>query len=369
MAPVKTLIQMDGDEHKAHRSIVNDWFKPGNVKKLQSAGRRARQRVRRPDGGDGRRVRLRERHRAALPAPGDPGDPRPARERLRPHAAGSRRSCSAPRTPTSVVSGEDEAIFAVILDFVSYFTELAGRPPRPPDGRSGVGDRQRRDRRRAAGRHSTRSATIVIVATAGHDTTSSTIAAACSRCSSTPISSQLLQARPELIDNARRRDHPLRDTGQALPAALPGAPSPLRDVDVRAGRPAAICRTRRPTATRRSSPIPSASTCGARTRRATLAFGFGRHFCLGAHLARMEIRALLQGAARRGSSTSSSPATRHGSAPTSSRAPRASRSSTACGDHHDSTRAQPGYFTRALFAPACSNTPRLHTLGCFLFAE
>jgi cytochrome P450 len=25
-APVKTLIQMDGDEHKANRNIVNDWF-------------------------------------------------------------------------------------------------------------------------------------------------------------------------------------------------------------------------------------------------------------------------------------------------------------------------------------------------------
>ena len=34
-SPVKTLIQMDGDEHKAHRNIVNDWFKPGNVKSMQ----------------------------------------------------------------------------------------------------------------------------------------------------------------------------------------------------------------------------------------------------------------------------------------------------------------------------------------------
>src|SRR3974390_2584978 len=25
-APVKTLIQMDGDEHKANRNVVNDWF-------------------------------------------------------------------------------------------------------------------------------------------------------------------------------------------------------------------------------------------------------------------------------------------------------------------------------------------------------
>src|SRR6516164_304334 len=34
-AQLKTLVQMDGDEHKAHRNIVNDWFKPGNVKTMQ----------------------------------------------------------------------------------------------------------------------------------------------------------------------------------------------------------------------------------------------------------------------------------------------------------------------------------------------
>src|SRR3954452_24916709 len=33
--PVKTLIQLDGDAHKANRNIVNDWFKPVNVKNLQ----------------------------------------------------------------------------------------------------------------------------------------------------------------------------------------------------------------------------------------------------------------------------------------------------------------------------------------------
>jgi cytochrome P450 len=33
-SPVNTLIQMDGEEHKAHRALVNEWFKPGEVKKL-----------------------------------------------------------------------------------------------------------------------------------------------------------------------------------------------------------------------------------------------------------------------------------------------------------------------------------------------
>src|SRR5690349_5891216 len=33
--PGKTLIQMDGDQHKANRNLVNDWFKPGNLRRLQ----------------------------------------------------------------------------------------------------------------------------------------------------------------------------------------------------------------------------------------------------------------------------------------------------------------------------------------------
>ena len=53
-SPVKTLIQMDGDEHKAHRNIVNDWFKPGNIKSMQARIDALARAVRRPDGGDGR---------------------------------------------------------------------------------------------------------------------------------------------------------------------------------------------------------------------------------------------------------------------------------------------------------------------------
>src|SRR5258705_198685 len=33
---VKALTQMDGEEHRAHRNIVNDWFKPGSVKRMQA---------------------------------------------------------------------------------------------------------------------------------------------------------------------------------------------------------------------------------------------------------------------------------------------------------------------------------------------
>src|SRR3569623_3814465 len=35
-AAVNTLIQMDGDIHKAHRGIVNEWFKPASIRRLNA---------------------------------------------------------------------------------------------------------------------------------------------------------------------------------------------------------------------------------------------------------------------------------------------------------------------------------------------
>ena len=48
--PINTLIQMDGDEHKAHRQLVNEWFKPGEVKKLTDQVGAAGQALGRRDG-------------------------------------------------------------------------------------------------------------------------------------------------------------------------------------------------------------------------------------------------------------------------------------------------------------------------------
>ena len=85
-APVKTLIQMDGDQHKAHRNIVNDWFKPASLKHLAGADRHPGDGIRRPDGRPGRSLRLRQRRRRLFPPARHPGDPGIARGRLPAHA-------------------------------------------------------------------------------------------------------------------------------------------------------------------------------------------------------------------------------------------------------------------------------------------
>lgn len=43
---VKTLINMDGDEHREQRLLINEWFKPQSIKKLTAAiEQRARESV------------------------------------------------------------------------------------------------------------------------------------------------------------------------------------------------------------------------------------------------------------------------------------------------------------------------------------
>ncbi len=84
----------------------------------------------RPDGGARRRVRLRERRRPALPAAGDPVDPRAARPTTTAACCSSPRSSSAPRTPTSSAWARTQSLLGVLMDFVNYFTQLAERPPR-----------------------------------------------------------------------------------------------------------------------------------------------------------------------------------------------------------------------------------------------
>ena len=34
---MKTLVEMDGDEHQAHRLVVNKWFLPGSIRRLDAA--------------------------------------------------------------------------------------------------------------------------------------------------------------------------------------------------------------------------------------------------------------------------------------------------------------------------------------------
>jgi len=187
--------------------------------------------------------------------------------------------------------GEDQSTLEVILDFVDYFTALAGERRAEPTG----------DLASVIANAELDGALLpdmdmlghyVIIATAGHDTTSNAIGGGLLALLEQPDQLALLQARPELIDNAA--DELIRWTSPVKHFMRTcRTPFTIRDVTF---QPGDLLYLSYASANRDEDVFPDASRLDVTRENAAshLAFGFGRHFCLGAHLARMEIRALFK---------------------------------------------------------------------------
>ena len=289
--PVKTLIQMDGDEHKAHRNIVNDWFKPANVKTLQAkVDALAEQSVDRMVALGGEcdfvnDVALHFPLQVILSILGLPEADYPRMLKLTQEMFGA-------EDPDIARAGEDETMLAVLLDLAQYFTALANdRRARPTtDLASVIANAQ------LGGAPLADLDTIghyVIIATAGHDTTSSAIAGGLLALMEHPDQLELARAHPDLIDGPFADEiiryvspvkHFMRNCRE---------PFTLRDVTF---RPGDLLYLSFASANRDDEVFPDPFRLDIRRENAAshLAFGFGRHFCLGAHLARMEIRAIFK---------------------------------------------------------------------------
>jgi cytochrome P450 len=132
----------------------------------------------------------------------------------------------------------------------------------------------------------------VIIATAGHDTTSSVIGGGLLALLDHPEQLALLQADPTLIHSAAdeliRYVSPVKHFMRTCrePFTVGGV----------AFQPGDHLLLSFASANRDESVFSDASHLDVRRENAAsqLAFGFGRHFCLGAHLARMEIRAIFR---------------------------------------------------------------------------
>jgi cytochrome P450 len=288
--PVKTLIQMDGQEHRAHRSIVYDWFKPGNVRKLQARiDELARHYIDRMAALGGRcdfaqDVAIHYPLQVILSILGLPEEDYPAMLRLTQELFGA-------EDPDIGRLAEDNAIAAVVLDFIAYFNALAAsRRAAPTDDLASVianaelGGQPLADMDMLG--H------YLIIATAGHDTTANTIAGGLLALIENRDQLELLQAQPELIDHAAdeliRYVTPVKHFMRTC-----REPFTLRDVTF---QPRDLLYLSYASANRDEEVFPDPFRLDVRRENAAshLAFGFGRHFCLGAHLARMEIRAIFR---------------------------------------------------------------------------
>jgi len=289
-APVKTLIQMDGAQHRSHRGIVNEWFKPRNVKAMQSRiDELATHYVDQMASLGGQcdfvnDVALHFPLKVILSILGLPEEDYARMLKLTQELFGA-------EDPDIARMGEDQSILNVLLDLVSYFTDLAAeRRIHPTDDLSSVIANAQIDDQPLTDMDML--GHYVIIATAGHDTTSNAIAGGLVALLEYRDQLELLQAQPELIDRAAdefiRFVSPVKHFMRTCQA-----PFTLRDVTFQPGDSLYLSYA---SANRDDEVFPDPMRLDVLRENAAshLAFGFGQHFCLGAHLARMEIRALFR---------------------------------------------------------------------------
>jgi cytochrome P450 len=294
-APVKTLVQMDGEQHKAHRNIVNDWFKPVNVMKMQERiDELARRSVDRMAALDGtcdfaKDVAIFFPLHVILAILGLPENDYPRMLQLTQELFGA-------EDPDIARLGEDQSMFEVLIDFMNYFTSLTqARRAEPTEDLASVIANAEVD-----GEPLPDTDTLghyIIIATAGHDTTSSVIAGGLLALLEHPDQLELLRQQPDLIsaaaDELIRYVSPVKHFMRTCQQ-----PFTLRGVPIQPGEHVYLSYA---SANRDESVFLDASRLDVRRQNASshLAFGFGRHFCLGAHLARLEIRAIFKELLRR----------------------------------------------------------------------
>lgn len=288
--PVKTLIQMDGEQHKFNRGVVNDWFKPGSVKTLQErVDDLARLAIDRMAGFGGRcdfanDIAVHYPLQVILAILGLPEDDYPRMLRLTQELFGA-------EDPDIARLTEDESMVGVLVDFMNYFNALtADRRSHPTADLASVIANAKRDGEPLPDLDTL--GHYLIIATAGHDTTSSVIAGGLVALLEFPDQFTLLQSDPELIHNAAdeliRYVSPVKHFMRTCQA-----PFTLNGFPFEPGQHVLLSYA---SANRDESVFPDPFRLDVTRENAAshVAFGFGRHFCLGAHLARMEIRALFR---------------------------------------------------------------------------
>ncbi len=292
----QTLIHMDGVKHRDHRKVTNDWFKPAAVRhrqpRIDALADLFVQRMR-DLGGEcdfARDIAQPFTLRVIMDIYGVPEDDEPLMLELTQGLFGA----ADPEFLGDAADPEARLIESV-MRFIGYFNELTEDRRRGPvddlasliaNGQPGgcpMGDAERLWY-------------YIIVATAGHDTTSFALAGGMEALLHDPDQLWALRDDPDLAVNAAeeciRWTSPVRhflryaaeDTeigGVSIPAGgrvLLSYPSANRDEQ--AFEDASTFNVRRPDADR------------------LVSFGGGAHFCLGSQFARREVRTMLSRLAR-----------------------------------------------------------------------
>ena len=195
---VSTLIHMDDPQHRAVRAIGADWFRPKAMRALKvRIDELAKRYVDHMLAGRPR-VRLRSGGRGELPAVRDHVDARCTRIRLPAHAevhAGTVRQATMPSFSAGTTKEEQ---MVVLLEMFEYFNELtASRRENPTEDLASAIANATIDGEPLSDIDTV--SYYLIIATAGHDTTSATIAGGLHALIENPDQRERLRANMDLM--------------------------------------------------------------------------------------------------------------------------------------------------------------------------
>ncbi|EWM18019.1 cytochrome P450 [Kutzneria sp. 744] len=286
---VRSLVHIDGREHRLLRAIGADWFRPKAMRHLESRVRElAKRHVDRMAalGGEcdfAAQISMDYPLYVILSLLGLPESDFAFMRTLTQELFGN-------ADPDKARDMDPAAVVAVVEDLFAYFGKLAvQRRARPTEDIASTIANARVD-----GEHLSDQDTIsyfIIIATAGHDTTSGAQAGGIQALAEHPDQLRRLQADPGLVPAAV--DEIIRWTTPVTSFMRTATEDyTLRGVRIRAGDSLLLSY---PSGNRDEDVFEDPFSFDvARTPNKHLAFGFGVHYCLGAALAKMEIAAFLQ---------------------------------------------------------------------------
>jgi cytochrome P450 len=284
---LRTLIHMDAPDHRVIRALTAEWFLPKNLEQMQEQmAVMAKATVDRMLAFDGRcdfarDIAVNYPLSVILRILGLPESDFPRMLMLTQELFGS-------ADPDLQRGSTIEDLNKVIMDFFAYFGELTeARRAEPTSDLASVIANATIDGRLLDPLELI--SYYVIIATAGHDTTSSAIAGGLQALIEHPDQRQRLLDDPSLmskaVDEMIRWTTPVKHFMRTV-----HQPTTLRGVDLREGDWLMLSY---PSGNRDEDVFSQANNFDVgRTPNKHLAFGFGVHFCLGAMLARMEMKAL-----------------------------------------------------------------------------
>jgi cytochrome P450 len=292
---VRSLVQMDPPDHPKYRALTQAWFLPQNIKSLDERIRRIAKAavahmVEKGDTCDFvADVALHYPLHVIMEILGVPREDEPRMLMLTQELFGA-SDPDLGRKTDELDPARVETINAVLADFYNYFAKLtAARRAEPRDDLATVIANSRIDGQPISEFEAL--SYYVIVATAGHDTTSSSTAGAMWALAESPAEFRKVKENPALVpglvDEAVRWTTPVKHFMRSTTAD-----AELRGRKLAKGDWLMLCYA---SGNRDEEVFEDPFVFRAdRNPNRHLSFGYGAHLCLGQHLAKMEMRILFE---------------------------------------------------------------------------